>query len=103
MHTGADHAITVRVRWRKLRGVGARSTVRVATNMGGAIVATAPEQAEALRELADRLDPKVRQKPLADMPDTDASAAATELREVAALLDRIWAGGNPEAAEANAP
>jgi cell division protein ZapA (FtsZ GTPase activity inhibitor) len=66
-------------------------------------VATAPEQAEALRELADRLDPKVRQKPLADMPDTDASAAATELREVAALLDRIWAGGNPEAAEANAP
>jgi hypothetical protein len=65
-------------------------------------VATAPEQAETLRELADRLDPRVRATPLADISDTDAAAAAAQLREVAGLLDRIWAGGNPEAAEANA-
>jgi len=50
------------------------------------------DHAAQLRKLADHLDPNV--------PTTDpASVDPKVLREVAARLERIYAGGNPEAAE----
>ncbi len=49
------------------------------------------DHAAQLRKLADHLDPKVQTTGIAGVdPDT--------LREVAARLERIYAGGDPEAA-----
>jgi len=54
-------------------------------------VTDALDHAAQLRKLADHLDPNV--------PTTDpASVDPKVLREVAARLERIYAGGNPEAA-----
>ena len=61
-------------------------------------VTTAADQAKALHELADKLDPH---KPAVQFAAGDFHPAAEQLREVAAHLERIATGGDADpAAEA---